>query len=112
MVERSLFSLSLSCTINNLQVADGCVSPSNYVQVRSIVGRIMGRARQAVGRSPISGNSHFLSSPLALCLHLLNALRDQRRVKRPDQIRILPLWLPAQRDVEVTHRFVVFLRLP
>jgi hypothetical protein len=32
----------LSCTFNNLQVADGCVSPSNYVQVGLIVGCIVG----------------------------------------------------------------------
>jgi hypothetical protein len=42
MVERSLFSLWLSCTINNLQVADGCVSPSNCVQGGPIVGCIVG----------------------------------------------------------------------
>jgi hypothetical protein len=42
MAERSLFSLELSRTFNNLQVADGCVSPSKYVQVYAIVGCIMG----------------------------------------------------------------------
>jgi len=38
VVERSLFSLWLSCTFNHLQVADGCVSPSNYAQVKPTVG--------------------------------------------------------------------------
>ena len=42
MVERRLFSLWLSCTFNNLQVADGCVGLSNYVQVRRIVGCVVG----------------------------------------------------------------------
>jgi hypothetical protein len=42
VVERSLFSLGLSCTFNNLQVADGCANPSSYVQVRPIMGCIVG----------------------------------------------------------------------
>lgn len=37
-------SLWLSCTINNLQAADGCVSPSSYVQVRPIMGCVVGCA--------------------------------------------------------------------
>lgn len=40
--ERSLFSLQLSCTLNNLQVSDGCVSPSKDVQDRPIVGSVVG----------------------------------------------------------------------
>jgi hypothetical protein len=42
MVERSLFSLWLSCTINDLQVADGCVSPSKQVHGCSTAGWIVG----------------------------------------------------------------------
>jgi|CZKD01.1.fsa_nt_gi hypothetical protein len=41
-VERSLFSLWLSCTINNLQAADGCARPSNDVQIGPILGWIVG----------------------------------------------------------------------
>jgi hypothetical protein len=42
MVERSLFRVWLSYTFNNLQVTDGCVSPSKHVQIRLIVGCIVG----------------------------------------------------------------------
>jgi hypothetical protein len=42
MVERSLFRVWLSYTFNNLQVTDGCVSSSKYVQVILIMGRIVG----------------------------------------------------------------------
>jgi len=42
--DASLFSLWLSQTFNNLQVSDGCVSPSKYVQVRLSVGCIVGCA--------------------------------------------------------------------
>jgi hypothetical protein len=52
-VERSLFSLRLSRTINNLQVADACASPSNYVQVRATVGCIVGCGISGIkGRAP------------------------------------------------------------
>jgi hypothetical protein len=40
--ERSLFRVWLSYTFNNLQVTDGCVSPSKYVQVILIMGCIVG----------------------------------------------------------------------
>src|ERR1022692_2237922 len=62
--------------------------------------------------SATCGSSHLLFSPLALGLHLLGALCDQRRVKRLDPARIPPFRPPAERDVEVTHRLVVFLCLP
>ena len=42
MVERSLFRVWLSYTFNNLQVTDGCVSPSKHVQVILIMGCIVG----------------------------------------------------------------------
>ncbi len=42
MAERSLFRVWLSYTFNNLQVTDGCVSPSKYVQVILIMGCILG----------------------------------------------------------------------
>ena len=42
MVDARLFSLGLSCTFNNLQVTNGCLSPSKYMQVPPIMGCIMG----------------------------------------------------------------------
>jgi len=40
--DASLFRVWLSYTFNNLQVTDGCVSPSKYVQVMIIMGCIVG----------------------------------------------------------------------
>jgi hypothetical protein len=65
--------------------------------------------------------SRVLFSKLALGLHPLDALCDQRRVKRLDPTQISPLWFPDQRYVEINEClpvlllravdcFVVFLR--
>src|SRR5208282_2418 len=63
-------------------------------------------------RSTVGGNSRFLLSPFALRLHFLDALRDQRRVKRLDPTRISPLRLPAQGVAEIKQGLVMLLRLP
>lgn len=52
MAERSLFRVGLSNAFNNLQVTDGCVSHSKYVQVILIVGRAVGC------RSAAASNQH------------------------------------------------------
>jgi hypothetical protein len=41
--DASFFSLWLSSTFNNLQVSDGCVSPSKHVHDELIVGCNVGR---------------------------------------------------------------------
>jgi hypothetical protein len=62
-VERSLFSLWLSCTINNVQSADGCVSPSDYVQVRPIVG--CGTSAKSERKSALGSCVRFDSAAIA-----------------------------------------------
>src|ERR1700732_10584 len=38
---------AFSDTFNNLQVADGCISPSKHVQARPIVGCVVGRGQRS-----------------------------------------------------------------
>ena len=50
----------LSYTFNNLQVTDGCVSPSKHVQVILIMGWIVGCGEQPYHFVGLSKSSDFL----------------------------------------------------